>query len=131
MGSTEVKDGLYYSKEHEYAKVEGDIVVIGITDHAQNALHEITFVEISSVGTTLKAGDECGLVESMKASSDIFTPLSGEIIEVNVSLEDAPEIVNEDCYGKGWMFKIKPSNLDAELSELMDAKAYKAFIESE
>jgi glycine cleavage system H protein len=131
MGSTEIKDGLYYSKEHEYARVEGDIVVIGITDHAQNALHEITFVEISSVGTTLKAGDECGLVESMKASSDIFTPLSGEIVEVNVKLEDAPEIVNEDCYGKGWMFKIKPSNLDAELSELMDAKAYKAFTESE
>jgi len=131
MGSTEVKDGLYYSKEHEYARIEGDIVVIGITDHAQNALHEITFVEISSVGTTLKAGDECGLVESMKASSDIFTPLSGEIVEVNVALEDAPEIVNEDCYGKGWMFKLKPSNLDAELSGLMDAEAYKAFIESE
>ena len=131
MGSTEVKDGLYYSKEHEYAKVEGDVVVIGITDHAQNALHEITFVEISGVGTILKAGDECGLVESMKASSDIFTPLSGEIVEVNVELEDAPEIVNEDCYGKGWMFKINPSNLDAELTELMDAKAYKALIESE
>ncbi len=131
MGSTEVKDGLYYSKEHEYAKVEGDVVIIGITDHAQNALHEITFVEISGVGTTLKAGDECGLVESMKASSDIFTPLSGEIVEVNVALEDAPEIVNEDCYGKGWMFKLKPSNLDAELPGLMDAEAYKAFIESE
>ena len=131
MGGTEVKDGLYYSKEHEYARVEGDIAVIGITDHAQNALHEITFVEISDVGTILKAGDECGLVESMKASSDIFSPLSGEIIEVNVELEDAPEIVNEDCYGKGWMFKIKPSNLDADLSKLMDAEAYKAFIESE
>jgi glycine cleavage system H protein len=131
MGSTEVKDGLYYSKEHEYAKVEGDIVIIGITDHAQDALHEITFVEISEVGTVVKAGDECGLVESMKASSDIFTPLSGKIVEVNTELENAPEIVNEDCYGKGWMFKIKPSNLSAELSKLMDAKAYKAFIASE
>jgi glycine cleavage system H protein len=131
MGGTEVKDGLYYSKEHEYAKVEGDIVVVGITDHAQNALHEITFVEISDVGTVLKAGDECGLVESMKASSDIFTPLSGKIVEVNAELENAPEIVNEDCYGKGWMFKIKPSSLKAELSKLMDAKAYRAFIESE
>ncbi|MFW9957845.1 MAG: glycine cleavage system protein GcvH [Candidatus Odinarchaeota archaeon] len=131
MGGTEVKDGLYYSKEHEYAKIEGDIAVIGITDHAQNALHEITFVEISDVGTVLKAGDECGLVESMKASSDIFTPVSGEIIEVNVELENAPEIVNEDCYGKGWMFKIKPSNLAADLSKLMDAEAYRSFIESE
>jgi glycine cleavage system H protein len=131
MGDVKVIDGLYYSKEHEYARVDGDIVVIGITDYAQNSLHEITFVEISDVGTVLKAGEECGLVESMKASSDIYSPLSGEIIEVNSELEDAPEIVNEDCYGRGWMFKIKPSNLDAELSSLMDAAAYRAIIESE
>jgi glycine cleavage system H protein len=131
MGDTEVKDGLSYSEEHEWVKVEGDIAIIGITDHAQNALHEITFVEISEVGTVLKANDECGLVESMKASSDIFSPIAGEIIEVNAELEDAPEIVNEDCYGKGWMFKIKPSNLEGDLANLMDAKAYKAFIESE
>lgn len=131
MGDTEIRDGLYYSTEHEWAKVEGDIVIIGISDHAQNALHEITFVEISEVGTVLKANDECGLVESMKASSDIFTPIAGEIIEVNTELEDAPETINEDCYGKGWMFKIKPSNLKADLAALMDGKAYKAFIESE
>ena len=131
MGDTEIRDGLSYSTEHEWAKVEGDIVIIGITDHAQNALHEITFVEISEVGTVLKANDECGLVESMKASSDIFTPIGGEIIEVNAELEDAPETINEDCYGKGWMFKIKPSNLEADLAALMDGNAYKAFIESE
>jgi glycine cleavage system H protein len=131
MGDTEIRDGLYYSTEHEWAKVEGDIVIIGISDHAQNALHEITFVEISEAGTVLKANDECGLVESMKASSDIFTPIAGEIIEVNTELEDAPETINEDCYGKGWMFKIKPSNLKADLAALMDGKAYKAFIESE
>ncbi len=131
MGDTEVRDGLSYSEEHEWVKVEGDIAIIGITDHAQNALHEITFVEISEVGTVLKANDECGLVESMKASSDIFSPIAGEIIEVNAELEDAPEIVNEDCYGKGWMFKIKPSNLEGDLAALMDANAHKAFIESE
>ncbi|MBE0527403.1 MAG: glycine cleavage system protein GcvH [Candidatus Thorarchaeota archaeon] len=131
MGDTEIRDGLSYSTEHEWAKVEGDIVIIGITDHAQNALHEITFVEISEVGTVLKANGECGLVESMKASSDIFTPIGGEIIEVNAELEDAPETINEDCYGKGWMFKIKPSNLEADLAALMDGNAYKAFIESE
>ena len=130
MGGTEVKDGLYYSSEHEYVRVEGDLAVIGITDYAQNSLHEITFVEISEVGTVLKAGDECGLVESMKASSDIFSPVNGEIVEVNTELEDAPEIVNEDCYGKGWMFKIKPSNLKADLESLMDVDAYKSFIES-
>jgi len=131
MGDTEIKDGLYYSAEHEWVRIEGDTAVIGITDHAQDALHEITFVEISEVGTVLKANDECGLVESMKASSDIFTPIGGEIIEVNTNLEDAPETINEDCYGKGWMFKIKPSNLDADLAALMDGNAYKALIESE
>ena len=131
MGDIEFRDGLSYSAEHEWVKVEGDIAIIGITDHAQNALHEITFVEISEVGTVLKANDECGLVESMKASSDLFSPIAGEIIEVNAELEDAPEIVNEDCYGKGWMFKIKPSNLEADLAALMDASAYKALVESE
>lgn len=119
-----------YSKEHEWAKLEGDLVTVGITDHAQNSLHEITFVEVSEVGTVVKAGDECGLVESMKASSDIFSPVSGEIIEVNSELEDAPEIVNEDCYGAGWMFKVKPSNLDAEMKSLLDAKAYEDYLES-
>ncbi len=131
MGDTEIRDGLSYSAEHEWAKVEGDIVIIGITDHAQNALHEITFVEISEVGTVLKANDECGLVESMKASSDIITPIGGEIIEVNTELEDAPETINEDCYDKGWMFKIKPSNLEADLAAMLDGNAYKALIESE
>ena len=127
---SEVPDDRSYSKEHEWAKVEGDLVVIGITDHAQNSLHEITFVEISEVGTVLSAGDECGLVESMKASSDIFSPIGGEIVEVNSELEDAPEVVNEDCYNKGWMFKIRPSNIDGDMAGLMDATAYKAFIES-
>ncbi len=127
---SEVPDDRHYSKEHEWAQVKGDLVIVGITDHAQNSLHEITFVEISEVGTVVKAGDECGLVESMKASSDIFSPASGEIVEVNGELEDAPEIVNEDCYGKGWMFKVKPSNLDVEIASLLDAKGYKAFLES-
>jgi glycine cleavage system H protein len=126
---TEVPDDLVYSEEHEWVRVEDGIAVVGISDHAQNSLHEITFVEISEEGTIVDAGDEVGLVESMKASSDIFSPLSGEIVEVNGDLEDAPEIVNEDPYGKGWMFKIKPSNLDEELKKLMDAKAYTEFIE--
>ncbi|MFX1481800.1 MAG: glycine cleavage system protein GcvH [Promethearchaeota archaeon] len=130
MSETEVKEGLRYSKEHEWIKIEGDLAIVGITDFAQNSLHEITFVEISEAGTTLEANGECGLVESMKASSDIFTPVAGEIVEVNSALEDAPEIVNEDPYGKGWMFKIKPSNLDGDLAGLMDAAGYKAYIDS-
>jgi len=125
MGEQEqlVPEDLVYSKEHEWVKVEGNIATIGITDYAQNSLHEITFVELPEVGTEVEANSECGLVESMKASSDIFTPISGEIVEVNSDLEDAPELVNEDPYGKGWMFKVKASNLD-ELKDLMDAKAY-------
>lgn len=130
MSDTVVKDDRSYSKDHEWIKVEGDVAVVGITDFAQNSLHEITFVEISEVGTVLEPNGECGLVESMKASSDIFSPVSGEIVEVNAELDDAPEIVNEDPYGKGWMFKIKPSNLDADISGLMDAAAYKEFIDS-
>ncbi len=122
---------LMYSKDHEWVKVEGDLVVVGITDYAQNALHEITFVELPEVGSTVEANVECGLVESMKASSDIFSPVSGEVAEVNTKLEDAPELVNEDPYGKGWMMKIKPSNLDEDLKALMDATAYVEFTESE
>lgn len=124
--------GLYYSKEHEWVKVESDdLITIGITDFAQHSLHEITYVEISvEVGTTINAGDECGLVESMKASSEIFTPISGEVLEVNPALELSPEVVNESPYDKGWLMKMKPSNLQEELATLMDAKAYIDYIES-
>lgn len=126
----EIKDGLYYSKEHEWAKVEGDIVIVGITDYAQNSLHEITYIEVPEVGTTVDVNGECGLIESMKASSEVFSPLSGEIVEVNEALEDAPELVNESPYDKGWIYKLKPSNLDGETGALMDAAAYKAYLET-
>ncbi|MFW9804245.1 MAG: glycine cleavage system protein GcvH [Candidatus Thorarchaeota archaeon] len=127
---TSVPDDLKYSKDHEWVKVEGDLAIVGITDYAQHSLHEITFVELPEVGSSVEADSECGLVESMKASSDIFSPLSGEIVEVNSNLEDAPELVNEEPYGKGWMFKIKPSNLEADMDALMDAKTYSEFIAS-
>ena len=127
---TEIRDGLYYSTEHEWSKVEGDIVTIGITDYAQNSLHEITYVEVKETGTSLSANEECGLVESMKASSDISTPVAGEIVEVNGELEEAPEIVNESPFDKGWMFKVKASNLAADLAPLMDANGYKEYVAS-
>jgi glycine cleavage system H protein len=127
---TEIKDGLYYSEEHEWARIENDLVTIGITDYAQNSLHEITFVEVSGAGDEINAGDECGFVESMKASSEIYSPLSGEIIEINGDLEDAPELLNEDPYGEGWLFKLKPSALDDELEDLMDANGYAEYIDS-
>ncbi|MFW9799383.1 MAG: glycine cleavage system protein GcvH [Candidatus Thorarchaeota archaeon] len=122
---------LMYSKDHEWVKVEGALVIVGITDYAQNALHEITFVELPEAGSTVEANVECGLVESMKASSDIFSPVSGEVAEVNTKLEDAPELVNEDPYGKGWMMKITPSNLEEDLKALLDAAAYVKVTESE
>jgi glycine cleavage system H protein len=127
---TNVPEDLKYSKDHEWVRIEGDLVVVGITDYAQHSLHEITFVELPETGSSVEAETECGLVESMKASSDIFSPLSGDIVEINSNLEDAPELVNEEPYGKGWMFKIKPSNLEAEMSTLMDATAYSDFIAS-
>lgn len=127
---TNIPEDLKYSKDHEWVKIDGDLVVVGITDYAQHSLHEITFVELPEVGSSVEADSECGLVESMKASSDIFSPLSGEIAEVNSNLEDAPELVNEEPYGKGWMFKIKPSDLDGEMTALMDAKAYSELIAS-
>jgi glycine cleavage system H protein len=126
----EIKDGLYYSEDHEWTKVDGDSVIVGITDHAQNALHEITYVEVPEVGAVVKAGGECGLIESMKASSEVFSPLSGEVLEVNATLEDAPELVNESPYDKGWIYRLKPTNLDTELAKLMDASAYRKFLES-
>ncbi len=127
---SDVPSELKYSKEHEWVKVEGSTAIVGITDYAQNSLHEITYVEINEAGTVLDANQECGLVESMKASSDIFSPLAGEIIDVNAKLEDAPELVNESPYGEGWMFKLKPSNLEKDLAALMDANTYKEYIES-
>ncbi len=126
----EIKDELKYSKDHEWTRIEGDIVVVGITDYAQNSLHEITYVEVPEVGATVKANGECGLIESMKASSEIFSPLSGEVIEVNEALEDAPELVNESPYEEGWIYKMKPSSLESELADLMDGKGYKKYIES-
>ncbi len=127
---SEVLKELKYSKEHEWVRIEGNLAVVGITDYAQNSLHEITYVEINEVGTALEVNQECGLVESMKASSDIFSPLAGEIVEVNTALEDAPEAINNAPYAEGWMFKLKPSNLDGDLAALMDADAYKDYIAS-
>ncbi len=130
MKESKVVPGLYYTKEHEWMRIEGPIVVVGITDYAQNALHEITFVEVSEVGTVVQAGKECGLVESMKASSDVYSPVSGTVVEVNKELETSPEIVNQDPYGRGWLLKIKPSDLQAELKRLMDSTAYSTYIKS-
>lgn len=116
---------LRYAPSHEWARLEADgSVTVGITDHAQEALGDVVFVELPEVGKTLAAGQEAGVVESVKAASDIYSPIGGEVIAVNEAVSDAPESVNSDPYGS-WFFKLKPSDV-AELDKLLDAAAYKA-----
>ncbi len=112
-----------YTKDHEWAKIDGDTVTIGINDYAQDQLGEIVFVELPEEGDRFDAEDEFGSVESVKAVSEMYSPISGEVVAVNEDLEDAPELVNTDCYGGGWIIKIKASDM-AELDSLLDKAAY-------
>ncbi len=124
----EVRDGLWYTEEHEWARVEGNIAVIGITDYAQKELRNVVFVELPKVGERLTFQKDLGYVESTKAVNAVLSPVSGEVIEVNGTLEESPELVNKDPYGEGWMVKVKMSDInelkqllnDREYSELMD-----------
>ena len=118
-----------YSEEHEWVIVEGDIATVGITDYAQKALGDIVFVEAPDVGSEINQGDETGVVESVKAASDIITPVSGEVVEINEELEAAPNTVNTDPTGEGWMFKVKLSDPE-EIDGLMNAAEYKTHCES-
>jgi glycine cleavage system H protein len=119
---------LKFSKSHEWVRLEGDEAVIGITEFAQEQLGDLTFIELPAAGDTLTAGEEMGSVESVKAASELYAPVSGEVTEVNLHLEDAPEAVNESPYDKGWMLKIKVS---AVADSLLSAEEYAALIESE
>ncbi|HPM78424.1 MAG TPA: glycine cleavage system protein GcvH [bacterium] len=125
-----VPQDLRFTKDHEWVKVEGNVAVIGISDYAQDALGDIVFLELPDVGATFGAGDAIGVVESVKAVSDIYCPVSGQVVETNEALVDAPETVNGDPYVGGWMVKIKMSN-PAELDELMDAAAYEKYLAEE
>jgi glycine cleavage system H protein len=126
-----IPSDLKYLDSHEWVRVESDgTVTIGISDHAQGALGDLVFVEVPEVGKSLKKGNAAAVVESMKAASDVYTPISGEVVAANETLGSAPELVNQDPYGQGWLFKIKPSNQD-ELGQLLDAKAYEQVVEKE
>lgn len=115
---------LKYAASHEWARIEEDgTITVGITDHAQDALGDVVFVELPEVGVVLVAGQEAGVVESVKAASDVYAPISGEVIEINPALEDAPETINADPYGEGWFYKIKPSDAD-EIEGLLTADQY-------
>jgi glycine cleavage system H protein len=120
---------LKYAKDHEWAKVDGDAVTVGLDDYAQDQLGDIVFVEMPEVGDTIEKGTPFATVESVKAVSECYLPVSGEIAEVNETLEDEPELVNSDCYGGGWFVKVKASDL-SELDTLMDAAACRASVEA-
>lgn len=126
-----VPNELKYVASHEWIRDEGDgIVTVGITDHAQDLLGDVVFVELPDVGAEVAAGDDAGVVESVKAASDIYAPLSGEVVAINEALEDAPEAVNSDPYGDGWFFQLKLSDA-SELDELLGADDYAAHCEAE
>lgn len=117
---------LKYTKEHEWVRIEGDIATFGITDHAQEALGDIVFVELPDVGRTLAVGEPFAVVESVKAVSDVYAPAAGEVVEVNGDLEGGPEKVNEDPYGAGWIAKVK---LSGDTAELLDPDTYATYLE--
>ena len=122
---------LKYASSHEWVRNEGDgIFTVGITEHAQDLLGDMVFVELPEVGDTAAAGDDVAVAESVKAASDIYAPIAGEIVEVNEALEDAPETVNNDPYGDGWLFKIKADDA-SEVDSLLDAEGYQAVIDDE
>jgi glycine cleavage system H protein len=124
----DLPDNLRYSQEDEWARIEGRRATLGVTDYAQQQLGDIVFVELPAVGQTFEKGEPFGVIESVKAVSDLFSPLSGEVVEVNRGLTDEPESVNEGCYGDGWMITLELAN-DAEVEGLMDAAAYAKFID--
>jgi glycine cleavage system H protein len=124
-----VEEGIYYTKEHEWANKLGDgNVAVGVDDYAQSQLHEIVFVELPEVDAEVAQGGALGAVESVKAVSDVYAPVGGKVVEVNEELLDSPELINDDPYGEGWIAKIEPSGLDADLANLMDAEKYKAYL---
>lgn len=123
-----VPENLKYTKDHEWVRIEGDIAIVGITDFAQSELGDIVYVEIETEGETLNKEDVFGTVEAVKTVSDLFMPISGEIIEMNGNLENNPEFVNNNPYNDGWMIKVKMSHLE-EIDELLSAKQYKELID--
>ncbi len=118
-----------FSKDHEWVRVDGDVATVGITVHAQEQLGDVVFVEVPAVGRKVKLGEACAVVESVKAASDVYAPVSGEVVEANAAVTDAPALVNEDAEGKAWFFKVRLAN-KSELDALMDRAAYDAFAAS-
>lgn len=126
MADLKYPDDLKYAKSDEWVRIEGEQATIGISDYAQDALNDIVYVELPEVGANLEAGKTFGVVESVKAAADLVMPISGDVLEVNSALEESPEEINADPYGKGWILKVKVTD-DSHLANLMDAAAYQAY----
>jgi len=126
----EIPEQLFYTEDHEWGELEDDLMKVGITDYAQHELGDVVFVELVEVGTAVAKGDPIGTVESVKAVSEIYAPVDGEVFEVNGALTDTPELVNQDCYGEAWMVVLKVND-PAQADTLMDARAYQAYVEAE
>ena len=122
-----VVEGLLYTKDHEWAKIEAEIATIGITDYAQQMLGEIVFVELPAIGKEFAGNDELAVVESTKAASDLYCPVAGKVIEVNGELESEPELINQDCYNTGWICKLQITDTNS-VEDLMDSKQYEEFL---
>lgn len=118
-----IPQDLFYAKTHEWVSLDEGIATIGITDFAQSQLSDLTFVELPEVGTVFEAGDEAAVVESVKAAADVYAPVSGEVLEINEELEESPELINNDAFGKGWLFKLKVDN-ESDVDVLLDAESY-------
>jgi len=130
MDKYEVPEGLFYTKEHEWVKILDDgTVMVGITDFAQQELGDVAFVDFPELGESARQSQVLFQIESVKAVADVYAPISGEVVEINTEIEDSPEIVNQDPYGKGWLLKIKPSNLEEEKKNLMTPEEYAKFIQ--
>ena len=121
-----IAEGLLYTEDHEWAKIEGNIATVGITDYAQKLLGEITFVELPAVGKEVNVHDEIAVAESSKSASDVYSPVAGKVTETNKKLLETPELINDDCYGAGWLYKIEISD-KSSLGKLMDARKYREF----
>jgi glycine cleavage system H protein len=129
VGDSEIREGLYYTKEHEWMKLENEKCRVGITDYAQKSLHEVVYVDLPNVGRALTQNITFGTVESVKAVSELYSPISGEVVERNENLVESPELVNQDPYGSGWIVIVKPSHLSDDLKTLMNAEGYVGFLE--
>jgi glycine cleavage system H protein len=128
VNDIEIPEELYYSKEHEWVKLEGKEAVVGITDYAQKQLHDIVYVEVPKVGTNITQFQTMGTVESVKSTSEVFTPVTGNVIKINGELAESPELLNQDPYGKGWLARIAPKDFNSDVKKLLTAQQYADYV---